>query len=348
MVKNKPGHILVIRFSALGDVAMTVPVLTAFTKQFPQTRITVLTRPFFKPIFSGLENINVIGAELKDKHKGVTGLARLYSHLAEMEFDAVADLHNVLRTKILKKYFLLSRIPFVQIDKGRKEKKALTRGRNKQFSPLKSTFERYADVFRKLGYDLSLDHATPKPRAPLSVHRNPDLIRSSAKWIGIAPFAAFNSKMYPLDKMEEVIAALNNTNKYKILLFGAGEYEVSVLKAFAEKYSNAINMAGEFTFEEELAVISNLDLMLSMDSGNGHLAAMYGVPAITIWGVTHPYAGFTPFGQNPAYSLLPDRDSFPLLPTSVYGKRFPKGYDDAIGTIEPAQIVEKVEFVLKS
>ncbi|MEN8799559.1 MAG: glycosyltransferase family 9 protein [Flavobacteriaceae bacterium] len=348
MVKNKPGHILVIRFSALGDVAMTVPVLTAFTEQFPQTRITFLTRPFFKPIFSGLENITVIGADLKDKHKGITGLARLYSHLSEIEIDAVADLHNVLRTKILKKYFLLSKIPFVQIDKGRSEKRALTRGRNKQFSPLKSTFERYADVFRKLGYDLSLIHSKPKLRLPLSFNNNPDLLRSTAKWVGIAPFAAFSSKMYPLDKMEEVIAKLNNTNKYKILLFGAGEYEESVLKRFAGKYSNAINMAGIYTFEEELAVISNLDLMLSMDSGNGHLAAMYGVPAITIWGVTHPYAGFTPFGQNPAYSLLPDRDIFPLLPTSVYGKKFPKGYDEAIGTIEPAQIIDKVASVLKS
>ncbi len=347
MVKNKPDHILVIRFSALGDVAMIVPVLTAFIQQFPQTRITILTRPFFKPIFNDLENIAVVGADLKGKHKGIAGLGRLYSHLAGMEFDAVADLHNVLRTKILKKYFLLSKIPFVQIDKGRREKRALTRGRNKQFSPLKSTFERYADVFRKLGYELKLEHSKPKLRSPLSFQGNPDLMRSTTKWVGIAPFAAFSSKMYPLEKMEQVISKLNNTNKYKILLFGAGEYEVALLKGLAERYSNAINMAGAYTFEEELAVISNLDLMVSMDSGNGHLAAMYGVPAITIWGVTHPYAGFTPFGQNPAYSLLPDRENFPLLPTSVYGKKYPKGYDNAIGTIEPEQIVAKVESVVK-
>lgn len=348
MLKNKPGHILVIRFSALGDVAMTVPVLTAFTHQFPNTRITFLTRPFFTPIFNGLENISVIGADLKGKHKGVTGLGRLYSQLSDMEFDAVADLHNVLRTKILKKYFLLSKIPFIQIDKGRIEKRALTRAKDKQFRPLKTTFERYADVFRKMGYNLNLEHSKPKTRLPLSFQSSPDLIRSTAKWIGIAPFAAFSSKMYPLEKMEEVIAILNNTNKYKILLFGAGDNEVASLKGLAGKYANAVNMAGIYTFEEELAVISNLDLMVSMDSGNGHLAAMYRVPVLTIWGVTHPYAGFSPFGQRPDYSLLPDRGVFPLLPTSVYGNKYPKGYDKAIGTIEPVQIIDKIESILIS
>ena len=348
MVKNKPGHILIIRLSALGDVAMTVPVIRAFTHRFPNTRITILTRPFFKPIFNELENVAVEGADLKGKHKGVGGLGRLYAHLAAMEIDAVVDLHNVLRTKILKKYFLLSKIPFVQIDKGRKEKRALTRPRNKEFIPLKSTFERYADVFRQLGYEIDLNDATPKARLPLTFENRPFLIRSTAKWIGIAPFAAFRSKMYPLEMMEEVIAGLNITNNYKLLLFGAGEEEVTVLKDFAEKYTNVVNMAGVYTFGEELAVISNLDLMVSMDSGNGHLAAMYGVPVLTIWGVTHPYAGFAPFGHDQSYSMLPDRNLFPLLPTSVYGKKFPKGYDKAIGTIEPAQIIDKIKSVLSS
>ncbi|MGB5692392.1 MAG: glycosyltransferase family 9 protein [Flavobacteriaceae bacterium] len=346
MVKNKPCHILVIRFSALGDVAMTVPVLTAFQNRFPDTRITFLTRPFYKPIFNGLENVHVEGADLKGKHKGIAGMGRLYSHLAKMEIDAVADLHNVLRTKILKKYFLLSKIPFVQIDKGRKEKRALTRPLNKKFGPLKSTFERYADVFRQLGFDIDLEESRPQTRLPLSFENKPDLKRSTAKWIGIAPFAAFRSKMYPLQEMEEVIAGLNNTNKYKLLLFGAGDEEVTVLKGFAEKYANAVNMAGVYTFQEELAVISNLDLMVSMDSGNGHLAAMFDVPAVTIWGVTHPYAGFAPFGHDQSYSMLPDRNLFPLLPTSVYGNKFPKGYDKAIGTITPAQILDKIESVL--
>lgn len=348
MDKNSFDHLLVIRLSALGDVAMTVPVLVALARQYPQTRITFLTRPFFRPIFKDLDNVSVIGVDLKGKHKGIVGLGRLYSSLSKMEIDAVADLHNVLRTNILKRYFTLSKTPYVQIDKGRVAKRALTRSRNKQFEPIKTTFERYADVFRTLGFDLKLENAKPKKRLRLPLQSNPGLARSTEKWIGIAPFAAFSSKMYPLEMIEKVIAKLNSTDNCKVLLFGGGPTEETILKKLSQKYSNVLNMAGSNTFEEELAVISNLDLMVSMDSGNGHLAAMYGVPTITIWGVTHPYAGFAPFGQDPDNSLMPDRGDYPLIPTSVYGKKYPKTYENAIGSISPDLIVNKIMTVLNA
>lgn len=346
MDKNKFAHLLVIRLSALGDVAMTVPVLKAFIHQNPDTRITVLTRPFFKPIFSAIDNVSVFEADLNGKHKGIYGLGRLYASLAKLELNAVADLHNVLRTKILKRYFALSGIPYVQIDKGRKEKKALTRANNKDFKPLKSTFERYADVFRALGYKIDLHNAHPKSRLPLPKKTVQEMGRNLSKWIGIAPFAAFEAKMYPLDLMEKVIRTLNNTDEYKMFLFGAGPAEEDKLGSLSKKYNNTINMAGTFSFSEELAFISNLDLMVSMDSGNGHLAAMYGVPTVTIWGVTHPYAGFYPFGQQLENALLADSEKFPMIPTSVYGNRFPKGYEMAIATISPDHIVEKIQAVL--
>lgn len=346
MDKNSGTHLLVIRLSALGDVAMTVPVLKAFTRQFPEARITFLTRPFFKPIFNGIENVTVFETDLKGKHKGILGLGNLYSSLAKLEVDAVADLHNVLRTKILKKYFVLSKIPYAQIDKGRKEKKRLTRSKNKELTPLKTTFERYADVFREIGFDLDLANAGFKDRLPLPAKITARLGKDTTKWIGIAPFAAFEGKMYPINMMEEVIKTLNNSDRYKIFFFGAGMAEESVLVSLARKYKNAVNMAGSYSFEEELALISNLDAMVSMDSGNGHLAAIYGIPTITIWGVTHPYAGFYPFGQDLSNALLADREQFPLIPTSVYGNKFPNGYEKAIATITPDQIVRKIKAVL--
>ena len=335
-----------IRLSALGDVAMTVPVIKAFTAQNPDVKLTVLTRPFFKPLFKGLENTTVVEADLKDRHKGVYGLWRLYSELSKQKFTAVADLHNVLRTNVLKQYFSMGNVTYVQIDKGRREKKELTRARDKVFKPLKTTFERYADVFRKIGYGLDLSSATPMDRLPLPLNTSLDLSKDTRKWIGIAPFAAFEGKMYPLEMMEEVVKQLNNTNQYKILLFGGGLSEKHALSELAIAYENVSNTAGTYDFEEELALISNLDIMVSMDSGNAHLAAMYGVPTITIWGVTHPYAGFYPFLQDEANALLADRDQYPQIPTSVYGNKMPKGYENAITTVKPSQVVEKVGALL--
>ena len=338
---SKPKHILVIRLSAMGDVAMTVPVLRAFVSQYPDVKLTVLTKPVFRPLFRGIENLQVVDAQIKGKHKGIFGLWKLSKSLKTLEFDAVADLHNVLRSKILKLFFFGKTV--IQIDKGRKEKKALTRGQI--FEQLKTTHQRYADVFQKLGYPINLQ----LPGAPKKVNLNETYLNvignDSKKWIGIAPFAAFEGKTYPLDLMSKVIEQLSK--KYKILLFGARNEEAETLASLANTFDNTISLAGKFSLSEELDIISNLDLMLSMDSGNAHLAAMLGVKVLTIWGVTHPYAGFLPFNHNLDTALLADRQQFPKIPTSVYGNQFPEGYENAIKSITPDQIISKIKMLLQ-
>src|SRR5690606_23029672 len=133
--KNKTilKHILVIRLSAMGDVAMTVPVIRAVVAQHPNVRITVVSRPFFKPFFNGIERVDFFGVDLKERHKGFTGLMRLYSDLKKQNIDTVADLHNVLRSKIVRTFLKLSGTKVAFLNKGRGEKKALTREENKVF-----------------------------------------------------------------------------------------------------------------------------------------------------------------------------------------------------------------------
>ena len=256
-------------------------------------------------------------------------------HVAgHMKIDAVADLHNVLRSKVLKRYFQLGGIPVVQIDKGRAEKRALTASKNKVFKPLKTTHQRYADVFAQLGFPLNLSESRFLEREKRS-EKIMDIVGTDAKkWLGIAPFAAFQGKMYPLELMSKVIAELDASGIYKILLFGGGEKEGQKLETLDNNFKNCISMVGKLNFAEELALISNLDAMLSMDSGNGHLAAMYGIPLITLWGVTHPYAGFYPFEQDTDNALLSDREKYPLIPTSIYGNKLPQGYEKTMETID--------------
>ena len=332
-------HILVIRLSAMGDVAMLVPVIHSFRKQYPEIQITVLTRPFFKSLFRDINNVSVIEADVKGKHKGISGLYKLSRELKALKFDAVADCHNVIRSILLKVF--IRGVPFIRIDKGRKEKKALIKGHN--FHQLKTTHQRYADVMASLGFTIDLTQPIfSKPQQmPLKCN---ELIGDYTSLLGIAPFAAFQSKSYPLDLMEEVIRELSKENT--IVLFGGGEKEIIELNNLEAKYDKVINLAGKVSFEDELDVISNLDVMISMDSGNGHLAAMFGIETVTLWGVTHPFAGFYPFHQDSNNALMADRDKFPLIPTSVYGKTFPKGYEKAIGTITPQTIIAKVRSVI--
>lgn len=337
---SKPKHILVIRLSAMGDVAMLVPVLSAFTNQYPKVKITVLTKAFFAPFFKHLPTVEVVHANVKAEHKGISGIYKLAKSLKNLQIDAVADCHNVLRSKLLKVF--LGRIRCVQLDKGRAEKKALTNGNI--FKQLKTTHQRYADVFEKLGYPIDFSKVEfPLPAEfPNSIK---ELLKTAVKpSIAIATFAAHEGKMYPWEQMLQVIEILSNN--YNILLFGGGKKEADLLETAALKLENVINLAGKLSLSEEMDAISNCKLMLAMDSGNGHIAAMLGIKVITVWGVTHPYAGFAPFNQPESYQLLPDRDKFPLIPTSVYGNKYPEGYKDAAGFIKIETVVKKVFDVL--
>ncbi|WP_233450961.1 glycosyltransferase family 9 protein [Hanstruepera ponticola] len=337
---SKPKHILVIRLSAMGDVAMTVPVLRAFTRQYPDVKLTVLTRDFFKPLFRDLKNVTVYPAHVKDQHKGLKGLYKLSREIRPLKCDAVADLHKVLRSKVLKPMLGIRKV--ATINKGRKEKKRLIKG--KDFKQLKTTHQRYADVFNTLGYPIDLSNPTfPKPTT-LNDSCLKLIGKPNKKRIGIAPFAAHDSKMYPLEHMERVIEKLSED--YQVLLFGGGSREIQILNYFESEDKGIINLAGKLSLDEELDVISNLHVMLSMDSGNAHLAAMFGIKVITIWGVTHPYAGFAPFKQPDDYCLLADRNQYLKIPTSIYGNKFPEGYKDAAGSISVETIVNKVKSVI--
>ncbi|WP_225035900.1 glycosyltransferase family 9 protein [Winogradskyella sp. SM1960] len=341
-MSTKPKHILVLRFSAMGDVAMTVPVLRALTSQYPELKVTVVTRAFFKPFFQDLVNVSVYEADLKGRHKGVFGLYKLSKELKALKFNAVADVHNVLRSKILKLFFFGKKV--VQLDKGRAEKKALTSGQT--FQQLKTTHQRYADVFEALGYVVDLSQPVFLEPKPLTENLKVFVSKKDFKTIGIAPFAAHDSKMYPLAQMERVIEELSKN--YNIILFGGGSKEVELLNQVESKFNTVKSVAGKLNFKDELVLISNLDVMLAMDSGNAHIAAMLGKKVITIWGVTHPFAGFAPFNQPNDFALTANREQFPLIPTSIYGNKFPEGYEDAASSVSVESVIEKVESVIQN
>jgi ADP-heptose:LPS heptosyltransferase len=342
-LSNTIKHIAVMRLSAMGDVAMTVPVLRAFVKQYPTVKVTVISRPFFKPFFDGIPNLEFFTFDEKDRHKGFTGLLRLYKDLKKLKIDAFADLHNVLRSKVVSLLFALSGKKRATVDKGREGKKELTMAENKVFKQLPTMFERHSKVFEELGFPLNLSNPTFPEKAILNEAILEIIGNDNPKLIGIAPFAQYDSKVYPQDLMQEVIAKLAENEAYKILLFGGGKKEIEILNSFSEPFENVINVAGKIKFQQELQLISNLDVMLSMDSGNAHIAAMLGVKVITLWGGTHPYAGFLPFNQSLENALTSDRNQYPKLPTSVYGNKVVEGYEDAMRTISPNLILKKIK-----
>lgn len=327
----------------MGDVAMTVPVLRTVIAQNPDVRITIVSRPFFKPFFDGIERVDFFSVDLKQRHKGFFGLIRLYKDLSKLNLNLVADLHNVLRSIVVRNFFRISGKKVAFLDKGRKEKKTLTRQENKVFKPLKSMHQRYAEVFLKLNCKVDLSQTTFPKREFLSAEITSVTGRKTGNWIGIAPFAQYQSKVYPLDLMQIVIDQLAENSENKIFLFGGGKTEIEQLELLKKSYPNVTVIPGKMKFTDELKLISNLDVMLSMDSGNAHIASMYGIKTIILFGATHPFTGFMPFGQPIENALIPDLKKYPKLPTSVYGNKIIAGYEDVMRTISPESVVEAIK-----
>ncbi|WP_281799846.1 glycosyltransferase family 9 protein [Segatella maculosa] len=316
-------HLLIIRFSAMGDVAMMLPVVASLARQYPDLRVTVLSKPFARPFFEGLDNVRFMAADIKNEYQGFNGLNALYRRLLAKNFTDVADFHDVLRTKYLRLRFFLGGFRVAHIDKHRKGKRLLCRKKDKVKVQQPTSFENYAAVLARLGYPVKLDFQSVFPAERGNLRRLPAVIgekKEFQRWIGIAPFAAHKGKIYPLEKMEKVVEKLIQLYpSCRIFLFGGGEKEREVLDVWAKNYVNCMNASALLNgIGDELILMSHLDVMLSMDSGNMHLASLVGTRVVSVWGATHPFAGFMGWNQRKTDAVQLD---MPCRPCSVYGNK---------------------------
>lgn len=327
---------------------MTIPVLWSLINQFPNIEVTYVSRSFAGELLKSLPSVQFIEFDPIVKHKGLFGIFKLYKELKSIgTWDGVVDLHDVLRTKFLCFLFRTSGTRVSIIDKGRKDKRQLTRKNNKYFVPIKHTVIRYSEVFQKLGLGLVINldfKSLTKTPIPL----NETILKftgvKEGKWIGIAPFAKHKGKTYPLEGMKNVIEELARVPSFKIMLFGAKGDERLALESISIHYSNVKNLAGVFSIDQELEIISNLNLMVSMDSANMHLASLVGVPVISIWGATHPFTGFYGWNQPTENAIQVDLE---CRPCSVFGnKPCYRGDYACLNFIEPGHIASKVIDIL--
>lgn len=346
----KTDHILIIRFSAIGDIAMTVPVIYSLAMQYPHLRITILSRPFARCFFENLApNVGFMGADVNGEYKGIKGLNALYRRLTAKNFTAIADLHNIIRSKYLRLRFNLSRQKVAHINKHHSEKKRLTSQSDKKLVQLSTVFQNYAEVFDKLGYPIQMDFTSIFPREGGNLHLLPEVIgekKSFQQWIGIAPFAAHRNKVYSLEKMEEVInIIMKNHPSCRIFMFGGGNKEKEILNEWEKKYGPCLNASALLKgINKEVILMSHLDVLISMDSANMHLASLVNTPVVSIWGATHPYAGFLGWNQSEDNVVQVD---LPCRPCSVYGRKpCVRGDIACMENITPQSIVDKVESIL--
>jgi ADP-heptose:LPS heptosyltransferase len=348
-------QLLLLRFSAMGDVALLAPVVQAFTQRYPEIRITLVTRAKFAVFFEQFPNVQVIGADFDGRHYGLHGLITLFTELRQLAaFDVVIDAHQNVRSAVIKILFRLIGVPAFTIDKGRADKKALTRKTNKIRRPLTHSVDRYARVFDAAG--LAIKPAKPFQFAPftnsqdeLSKFLSQQAIPVDRPWLGIAPFAQHTQKMWPFERFAPLLDQLYVHQPLTIFLFGGGSAEIAQLETLRQQFPHAILVAGKLSMAAELLLIRQLNGMLCMDSGNMHLAALSGVPVLSIWGATHPDAGFGPWGQGEEAILQISPAELSCRPCSVFGnKPCWRGDVACLYDIPVDAVAERVRHMLKS
>ena len=340
-------RILVLRFSAFGDVAMTVPVVASVAAAWPDVEFVVAGRPFVKPLFDRLApNVRFEAVDL-GQYKGLTGLLRLgWTLLKKYGFDAVADLHDVLRTKVLRTFFHLCGVKVAHIDKGRPEKRALTRSRHKEVRQLPTSFDRYFSVFTRLGLTAEpcFHGLFREGRGDASLFSEAAGEPDGLTWIGLAPFAAHQGKVLPEQTVEALLRELASHADWRVMVFGGGERERRLAEGWAERFPNVSSMVGRLKLPAELSLMSHLRVMVSMDSANMHLASLVDTPVVSVWGATHPYAGFMGWNQREELAV---QTALPCRPCSIFGnKPCLRGDYACLHSITARQIVEKIEAAL--
>ncbi len=329
-------RLLIFRLSAMGDVALTVPALRAVLEPHAEISATLVTRKAFAPFFEGIPRLKLYTPDLKN-YRGLSGLRRLYREIRRQgTYDAVIDLHDVLRTKVLRFFFRRAGLPVYVIDKGRKEKRALVKG--KIFRPLPHTVERYLDVFRAAGI------APRKTGGPwIRIKETKEEQVSGTPALGIAPLARHALKSWPLDRMAALLQLLADQHpQIRFYLFG-GQEEASQLETLAAATGGRATLTTHLSLPQQLALMRQMDAVISMDSANMHLAALLGVPVVSVWGATHPYAGFAPWGSDENLQVQIPKEELPCRPCTVYGKGSCRRDDLAcLRRITPEMVAEMV------
>lgn len=316
-------HVLVIRLSALGDVAIMAPIVKAYADANPDIRFTVAGPPMLAPLFAGMANVAFLG--LKKKQSFV----KIYKALNAVGADTVIDLHKVNRVgfaivTLRLRHLLNPHFRIFALNKGKLSRWLfLHHWRQK---PRKPQYVRYDEVFRRAG--LKAGEMTKA-----------EVKRCEGTKVGVAPFAQHEGKIWPLENTERLVAMLSERG-HEVVLFGS-KSEAPVLEKWARHYTGVTSLAGRLPFAEELEIIKSLAVMVSMDSANMHFASAVGTPVVSIWGATHPDFGFYGYGQDRSNAICANLH---CQPCSAYGSK-PCRYGDyrCMKAITPEDVMEKIE-----
>ena len=326
---------LILRFATLGNVAMTVPVVDALSRRYPDDRFIMASKKELGAMFASMPNVEFYEVDNRLDWHGVVALWKAL----KTQVDSVIDLQNVRRTRVLDLLMQLSGKRITRIRYGRLKKHLVTLFGFRHIS-LPSEFERYSDTFRRAGLQTDTAFTSLPVNKTAAAQVNKQFGKKEGKWIGLAPFAKSKSNMLPYHVTKEVIERLTEDEQTRVFLFGAGEIECEMLRQWATVFPRTESVAGRLHLEQELELMRQLDVMICMDSANQHLSSLVGLRAVSVWCATHPMIGFAGWKQDPQDII--QRNDLHCRPCTCHGTNHCRYGNYACRQIEAETIVKQI------
>jgi len=322
---------------------MLTPVVAGLSKAYPDDRFIVVALKPLSALFYGLGNVEY--CEVKEDVKHLSGLWNLSKQLAAYKPAMVLDLQDDLRTRVVRFMLRRQRVPAVVIRSVKREQRALMRSGHSLGLPLKPEAERYSETMLEGGLQPAEVPSLISVNHEAAARVEQVFGKKQGRWIGIAPFAKYQSNMLPYKTMKEVIAYFAEQPDTRVFLFGAGRVETEMLRQWSSLWPNVESVTNHLALDGELELMRKIDGLLCMDSANQHLAALVGCKMLSIWCGTHPMMGFAAKGLNAADIL-----SLPVScrPCSVHGTNSCKYRNFACKALTSEMIAERFEKLLHS
>lgn len=302
-------HIVLIRFSSLGDVILQSPLIAWIKSQFPKSKITFITSREFRPLVSGHEYIDeVITIERLKGFEDIKQIHNLAKNIKELKPDLIIDLHGTLRAKLI--HLFSFNTPFIRTDKRSILRFILIRLKldflknmeshhERVINDFKFIFKRDFDIDRTIQFNINqtknpLIGLTTLPQSFSSVKSLVD-----GEYIAISPIASFESKRWPMQYVRDLINLIlkdDELSKYKIVIVAgpADTYCDEIFNEELKKENRIVNLQGKTTIEESSLVLAKAKICVSNDTGTGHITEAFGNPVITLFGPTSESFGFRP------------------------------------------------------
>ncbi len=313
-----PPKILVLRYSSLGDVALTNPVLDGLLAAFPKARVFFATKKEYLP---AIQNHPVLERILTLEG---SGFFELWGHIQEIRSlnpDVILDLHDSLRTQVISTFNRKAK--FLVYDKEALRRRLLVKKLNQQ--PSLHTIQKYLKVLEPLGVKPHLKihfkvYDSKKDQAFLREFLERRKISPSQLVIGLGPGARWKTKQWMSERYAELASRLVEDYRCNLLWFGSRD-EARLIQSIQGKMRGSflergICLAGEVGLEKSIALLGRCDLFIGNDSGLTHLASGRGCRVVVIYGSTTTSLGFEPWGPHSVVEV----SNLTCRPCDVHGK----------------------------